>query len=83
MGFFKKLGKGLLITGAVAGVSALVIRNRIKEKEEEEEEEEEERIDEIIKRKSIICEFDDFLDEEKFYNIVKSCAKRIKRIKRI
>ena len=39
MGFFKKLGKGLLITGAVAGVSALVIRNRIKEKEEEEEDE--------------------------------------------
>ena len=33
MGFFKKLGKGLLITGAVAGISALAIKNKIETKE--------------------------------------------------
>lgn len=35
MGFFKKLGKGLLITGAVAGISALAIKNKIETKEAE------------------------------------------------
>ena len=37
MGFFKKLGKGLLITGAVAGISALAIKNKIETKEAEKE----------------------------------------------
>ena len=91
MGFLKKIGKGVLITGAVAGVSALVIRNRIKEKEEEEEEEEkyekwererEERETEIQRRKSMICEFDDVITEDVFEAIVYKCAKRIKRINR-
>jgi len=41
MGFFKKLGKGLLITGAVAGISALAIKNKIETKEAEKEAEKE------------------------------------------
>lgn len=32
MGFFKKLGKGLLITGAVAGISALAVKIKLKQK---------------------------------------------------
>ena len=92
MSFLKKLSKGLLITGAVAGISTLAIKNRIEAKKSEEEAEEEyekwqrefeERIAENEKRKSIICEFDDILDEEMFNNIVNICSKRIKRIERI
>lgn len=91
MGFFKKLGKGLLITGAVAGISALVIKNRIEAKEAEEEAEEEyekwkrereEREAEIQRRKSMICEFDNVITEDVFEIIVYNCAKRIKRINR-
>ncbi len=92
MGIFKKIGKGLLYTGAIAGVSALIIKNRINEKQDADEEYEEyekwqqeieENLIETKKRKSIICEFDDILDEETFNNIIYSCARRIKRIDRI
>ena len=92
MGFLKKLGKGLLITGVVAGISAFVIKNRIEAREDKEEAEEEyekwqreleKRKAENSKRKSIICEYDDILDEGMFNNIVNSCTKKIKRIERI
>ena len=91
MGFFKKLGKGLLITGAVAGISAWAVKNKIEAQEAEEkakreyeewERELEERRAENEKRKSIFCEFDGILTEDRFETIVGNCAKRIKRIKR-
>lgn len=69
MGFFSKLGKGLLITGAVAGVSALVVKNKAERAE-------------IQRRKSMICEFDNVITEDVFEAIVYKCAKRIKRISR-
>lgn len=77
MGFFKKLGKGLLITGAVAGISALAIKNKIETKEAEKEAEKE-----YEKRKSMICEYDEIMTEDIFETIVGNCAKRIKRINR-
>lgn len=77
MGFFKKLGKGLLITGAVAGISAFAIKNKIETKEAEEEAEKE-----YEKRKSMICGYDEIMTEDIFETIVGNCAKRIKRINR-
>lgn len=91
MGFFKKLGKGLLITGAVAGISALAIKNKIETKEAEKEAEKEyeewereleEQRAENEKRKSMICEYDEIMTEDIFETIAGNCAKRIKRINR-
>ena len=79
MGFFKKLGKGLLITGAVSGISALAIKNKIETKEAEKEAEKEyeewereleEQRAENEKRKSMICEYDEIMTEDIFETIV-------------
>ena len=78
------LGKGLLITGAVAGISALAIKNKIETKEAEKEAEKEyeewereleEQRAENEKRKSMICEYDEIMTEDIFETIVVNCRK--------
>ncbi|MBQ3417054.1 MAG: Sec23/Sec24 zinc finger-containing protein [Ruminococcus sp.] len=74
---------GALVVGATSfGIgSSIKKRNRNKRREQEERIESQKRQEEEEKRKNTPCYFEDGISEVEFHKIVKSTAKRFKRLK--